>query len=531
LHERKEQTAEAIALLRSAWQKLKSGDYRAAWQRCQELRQAHPEFAPGWDISSRVALAVNRREDALVFIDQALSRDEGSFAFLSQKAYCLLALRRLDEALKLLDKLEVKRVEHAVECDTLGNLRSLSGDQAGALIHFKNAISLEPDNAHYLMNSALVQQSLGDLDGAELAMDKAIALNPGDYQAWLHRSRLRKQTVENNHVADMENLVQGGMDSWRGEVNLRYALAKEYEDLQNYRVSFRHLKAGSDLRRSHMSHDAQADLRAIEAIIARFPAEFFARGICGFESDEPIFIVGLPRTGTTLLERILGSHSEVYAAGELNNFAECLVRQVLEIADDKPTDREALIALSTRSDFAKLGEEYISSTRPRTGSTLRFIDKLPLNFLYCGLIAQALPGATIIHMTRHPLDACYAIYKTLFDQAYPYSYELLELGEYYLAYMRLMEHWHDVLPGRILDVSYETLVSSLETESKKVFAHCGLAWEDGCLDFYANPAPSMTASLAQVRQPVYTSSVGRWRQLEQELRPLIDLFDERGLAI
>ena len=515
----------------SAWQSLRDGDLDGAWRKSRVLNTEVPGFAPGWEISSRAALAMNRREDALKLINRALTIDGDRFAFVSHKAYCLLALQRVDEALELLDNLKVDDLKQAAEFDALGNLYSLCKDQARALEYFEKAVTLEPTNSHFQMNTGLIRQTLGELDGAESAMSMAISLNPGDHQAWLHRSRLRRQTTSSNHVMDMEKLLEEGIDSWQGEANIRYAIAKEYEDLHDHAASFRHLKAGSAIRRRHMKHDARADLDAIDAIIGSFSKEFFDREIRGYESEEPIFILGLPRTGTTLVERILGSHSDVYAAGELNNFAENLIQQVQQSAPTMPTNRNQLIAAATGVNFESLGMAYIQSTRPHTGNTKRFIDKLPLNFLYCGLIARALPEATIIHLTRHPMDTCYAIYKTLFKQAYPFSYDLEELGQYYLAYRKLMQHWHDLMPGTIFDVSYEDLVANQEEVSRKLVARCRLEWDNSCLAFHKNPEPSMTASLTQVRQPIYSTSIGQWRNYREELRPLLDLFENAGLAV
>lgn len=433
-------------------------------------------------------------------------------------------LQRANEAHELIKKLGASELVFAEQFDTLGNLYSLSKDQQQALTCFEKAAELDPNNAHYQLNMALIRQAMGDIGGAESAFDKTISLDPDNHEAWLHRSRLRKQIPSNNHTKDMETVLAKGIKAWRGEVAIRYALAKEYEDLGEYQSSFQHLKSGSSIRRGHMQHDAQSDLDTIDAIIEYFSEEYLLRKTSAYENEEPIFIVGFPRTGTTLVERILGSHSEVYAAGELNNFAENLNRQISALDQERPANRQQYVESSTRIDFAQLGEGYISSTRPHTGNTSRFIDKLPLNFLYCGLILKALPKAKIIHLTRHPMDTCFAVYKTLFKQAYPFSYDLEELGHYFLAYQKLMRHWHQCMPGKILDVSYENLTVNQESESRRLVSFCGLAWEDACLEFHKNSAPSMTASLAQVRQPVYTTSVGRWRNYQEELQVLEELF-------
>ena len=495
------------------------------------INQEAPGFAPAWDLSSRIALAVGDKAAALKLSDQALALESSQFDYLSQRAYCLLALQRRTEARDLTDRLARTAIERAAEYDTLGNLYSLGKDQAKAESCFKKAVDLEPAVAHFSANLALALQANGKLAEAELAFDRAIELAPEDHEAWLHRSRLRKQKPQDNHIEAMEQVIVRGTSSWRGEMTLRYALAKEYEDLNDHQRSFQHLKIGSKLRRSHMQHDAQSDLATIDAIIENFSGDFLQQAAPGFDSKEPIFIVGLPRTGTTLVERILGSHSLVYPAGELNNFAENLTLQVSKRHRQPPANREEFVSAVTAVDYQLLGQAYVETARPDAGVTPYFVDKLPLNFLYCGLILRALPNAKIIHLTRHPMDTCFAVYKTLFKQAYPFSYDLRELGHYYLAYRKLMSHWHQAMPGKILDVSYEQLTQNLERECKRLISYCGLDWEDGCLEFHNNAAPSMTASLAQVRQPVYTSSVGRWENYREELRPLEDIFMQAGLEI
>jgi tetratricopeptide (TPR) repeat protein len=478
------------------------------------------------DLSSHVALAMGRRELAADLATRAVKLDGDEFRYLAQQAKCYFVLKRYDQADPIIASLAERPAHNAAEQDALGNLYSLRGDQANAAACFKRATDLDPDRAHHWLNLGLSLQSLGELETAEQAFDRCIALDPHEKDAWLHRSRLRKQSNELNHVEDLERALSNSSDDWRREMTLRYALAKEFEDLGEYARSFEQLRLGSGLRRSHMNHDPQADVEAMTAIRCTFGADYFLPAVAGCESERPIFVVGLPRTGTTLVERILGSHTQVFAAGELNSFAESLTALV---APRKPTGRQEFIRFSAQVDSEALGRAYMESTQAFTGGAARFVDKLPLNFLYCGLIYRALPRARIIHVRRDPMDACYAIYKTLFKQAYPYSYDLEELGNYYLAYRELMDHWRAQMPGVILDVDYEALVADPEAQTHRLLDYCGLSWEEACLDFHRNEAPSMTASLAQVRMPVYTSSVGRWRLYEKELAPLQVLLQRGGV--
>jgi hypothetical protein len=237
----------------------------------------------------------------------------------------------------------------------------------------------------------------------------------------------------------------------------------------------------------------------------------------------------MPRTGTTLVERILASHSDVFAAGELSNFAVQMMAQVREKAAARAVSRDDIVRLTAGLDFASLGKAYVDSTRPATGHTARFIDKLPLNYLYAGLIHLALPNATIVHVQRDPMDTIYAVYKTLFVDAYPFSYDLEELARYFVAYHELMAHWHTALPNVIQTIRYEDLVANVDAEVRRLVDACGLDWQPDCLEFYRNKEASTTASSVQIRRPVYRSSVGKWRDYEARLQPAVTILRDAGI--
>jgi tetratricopeptide (TPR) repeat protein len=516
------------AHIRGARRGLASGDLAAAWHHCQSLLQSNPRSGPGLDVASRVALAMGQRRIALDLAQRAVEAAPDRFLYKAQLASALLAQKQNTEAIALIEALEVSKRSDPLEHDAIGNLLSQIGEQARAIECFRAATDLDSANDHHWLNLALCLQATGDMNAAEEAFDRCIALNPSNGEAWLHRSRLRSQSPENNHVPALQAALEDVGDAWRTGMTLHYALAKELEDLGDYDASFRHLKLGCDTRRKHMNHDPAADLKAMQLVREHFGRDYMSGHVVGYDSDEPIFIVGLPRTGTTLVERILSSHDDVYAAGELNNFAEVLTALV---APSKPRDRFEFIQKAGEVDSADLGAGYVTSTRPATEKCPRFIDKLPLNFLYCGLIKRALPNARIIHLTRHPMDTCYAIYKTLFKQAYPFSYDLAELGDYYLAYRELMHHWHTLMPGAILDLSYEQLVEDPEAQSRRLLSFCALEWQDQCLNFHRNRAPSMTASLAQVRKPIYSSSVGMWENYREQLAPLAARLEAAGIKL
>jgi tetratricopeptide (TPR) repeat protein len=415
--------------------------------------------------------------------------------------------------------------------DSVATIFSLANDQLIALDASDRAVQLAPANTRYRYNRAAIRRFAGDLEGAEADYDSVIADRPVDYEAYLNRTELRIQSAVRNHISELEALIAHPIGEWRAEVQVRYALAKEYEDTGDYQKSFAHLRAGADLQRSHMGYNVAQDVDTVDWIIDAFSKPESApiepgRG----PEDSPIFIVGLPRSGSTLIERILSSHSQIAAAGELNCLAHALVDAAAREGGNGNLPRRTLVRASATVDFSALGRDYLRRARSALGVQGRFIDKMPLNYLYCGIIHRALPNARIIHVTRHPMAVGYAMYKTLFKDGYPFSYDLKDIARYYAAYRRLMTHWRDSLGDELLEVSYEDLIEDQAGETRRLLEACGLDWQENCMTFHRNAAATMTASASQVRRPLYASSVNQWRHYAEELEPLRRAFREVGIS-
>ncbi|MGH8446856.1 MAG: sulfotransferase [Solimonas sp.] len=515
---------EAISLqCREAYEavqrQLRAGRYGEAALACKSLCERFPRFAGGWEAGSFVAQQLGNLPRALDYIERAIALEPGHPLLHLRKARVLLQLSRHDEARRIAQAVETLAAPDAAVLAQLAAFHTAADDHARALPFYREARRLDPGNAGVCFNLAATERFLGHIDEAEQAYEAGLRLKPDHHEARYLRAGLRRQTAERNHIAELETLLAKIGADWQGESQLCYALAKEYEDLGDYARSFEALRRGGGRRRANIRYDVADDESAIAAIVAHYGP--LPDTVTGHPSTEPIFVLGLPRTGTTLVERILSSHPQLSSAGELNNFAIEMTR-ALQAPGGAPLDKLRMIAASVTMDFAALGERYVASTRPATGHRAHFIDKMPLNYLYCGLIARALPGARIVELVRHPLDTCLSMYKQMFTMAYPFSYDLDDLGRYYLAYLRLMNHWHRTMPGRILRVRYEDVVADQRAQTQRLLDHCGLAWDDACLAFERNADASTTASAVQVRQKLYSSAVGRWTHYAGFLAPLAE---------
>jgi hypothetical protein len=342
-------------------------------------------------------------------------------------------------------------------------------------------------------------------------------------------AELRHQSADRNSIAAMEAALSAAAGGSEDITTLHYGLAKSYEDLGEYAASWRHLAAASKLQRARFQYDPAHERAVITRIIAGFPnVEPVAADTTG---ERPIFIVGLPRTGTTLVERILGNHSQIHSAGELSALSEAIGA----VVDNKaPVLSEGWLGFASvlgELDGESIAHEYLARSRSRRGDRPRFSDKQTANFFHCALILRAFPNARIVHLTRHPLAACHAIYKTRFYGTFPFGNDLAELGDFYVDYRRLMAHWHSVVPGRIMDLAYEDVVTALEPTVRRLLDFVDVPFEPACLEFHRNPTATMTASSVQVRKPIYDSSLHLWKNYATVLAPLRAQLEAAGIKV
>jgi tetratricopeptide (TPR) repeat protein len=464
---------------------------------------------------------------ALAALDAVPASSSDLALVLSRKARFLFANGRRADALGAAREAASKaEAQPGLVRELAGVLRDC-GQAEEAQACLEQGLALAPDDPAVLYDLAMTEYHLDRADVADVHLAHLLEVAPFHGPGLHLRSALRTQRESSNHVDDLRQRLGDGPAHPRFVAATNYALAKELEDLGQYEESTAALDAGARAYRSTLAYDSDAEMIAHEGIRSALSRETLAALGPGYADEQPVFVIGMPRSGTTLVERILSAHSQLVSIGEFTEFPRRYGMSLSEqyVRDTSRTPTQASLDI----DFAALGKAYCVAARELAGPAPGFVDKLPYNFLYCGYILTALPNAKLIHLTRHPLDTCYAVYKTLFFGAYSFSYDLDELASYYISYYRLMAHWRTVLDGRILDVAYEDLVREPEAQVRRIIDWCGLAWEPSVLDFHQQQGASMTASAMQVRRPVYTDSIGSWHRAEGRFASIKARFESAGI--
>ena len=503
-------------------QRRQTADARA---HCDALLMRYPERAEGWLLLARIHQQGSDFGGMLDAARRALKLDPANTVARFTEIEARLHSGDVAGARATLSAIENDAGADSGTWRRLAEFHTNLGQHDLAATCAIRVATLKPYDAQAAYTKASALIAIGRMDEAEALLDELIARTPDDGDAWYHRATLRRQTPERNHVTALRAAI-AARSPGSAPVALNFALAKELEDLGEYADSFAALAQGANARRKVLSYHVESDEQVIASIVRSFDRAWYENVAPGLEVDGPVFVVGLPRSGATLVERILIRHELVTSVGEVNDFALAVTRGA------GPTgDKEDLMRRATQVNPAELGQSYWRAIEGYGHSSPLIVDKTPLNYLYLGLIARALPRARIVHVRRHPMASGYAMYKALFRTGYPFSYDLDDIGRYSVAYLRLMNYWRALLPGRFLDLDYESLIDDQEGATRKLLAHCGLPWRDACLRFHENTAATATASAAQVRQPIYRESKDLWRNYKKELAPLARLLSHNGVAV
>ena len=455
---------------------------------------------------------------AAELVAKALSLDPGQPSWHAQLGRLRIAQHDPGAALLLARQGLALEPDDALTLDTLGVVLSRAGAHDEAVTPFRQAVVKDPGKSAYWYNLAAAEQFVGRFDEAAAAYRRALALDPGHYKALSALTEVAPEGITADEIQAMNAALERTDLTADEELHLCHAAARLHERAGRIAEAMHALARGKHRKRATLQR-RDGDDAALFDVVTRTCTAGFSGARDGFPTAEPLFIVGMPRSGTTLVERILSSHPEVSSAGELMHFS-LAVKRAARTPSSRVLDAETIAAAPTL-DWTAIGRSYLESTRPRTGTTRHFIDKMPLNFLYAGMIRRALPQARIICVRRGAADTVLSNYRQLFATSfsyYDYAYDLVDTANYVAGFHALTGHWRATLGEGYLEVVYEDVVADLEGQARRLLEFCRLPWDAACLDFHRNAAPVATASSVQVRNPIYSSSVGRWRKY----RPWID---------
>lgn len=521
-------TTELDTLLAEGFQALNRGDIAAAGKACEQALALDANAVQAHFLVGLVALEGKERPVAHRAFKSVVQLDPDHAAAWAHLARLHASEGRVSSAEAALK--EVRRIQptDAVVLDLTGMVLNQLGEYDAAKAFFARANTTSPGHPNYMMNLANVLVFLGDLNMAENIYRDVVDRDFDNPQAHWGLANTVKAT-DQAHIERMMTLLPRHTHNPRGTAFLQYAIGKESEDLKDWPAAFSAFASGAAARRQVVAFDEDAEIALFEAIKSTYHQDWLAAQASGHPSEAPIFVLGQPRTGTTLIERIITSHSQVHSAGELQQFG-LAMRRLSSFSDPKRFSAE-LYTRAAKLAAPQLGAMYLKTSARMRGKLPRFVDKLPLNYLNIGLILASLPNAKIVHLVRNPADACFASFKQLFADAYLHSYDQREMARHHLRYLDLMAHFREQFPGRIIDIRYEDAASDLEPHARRLIEALELPWEDACLSFHESDRGVATASAAQVREPAHTRSVGRWRRYEEALGPMLEVLRAGGAQI
>ena len=515
-HPQMQELADAATLHRD-------GQFEQAETAYRELLKRNPQDVSVLRLLGLLAIDTGHFRNAATLLKQAVELAPGFHGAWIELSKAQTELHELGDAIASAERAIAIEPQRAGGYVALANALAHTDRAEEAIASYRRAQEIRPDNPEIALGLGNVLKTHGRQAEAIAAYRDGIRLKPDFAELYWSLSNLKTFRFEPAEIRAMEQALASGSLRENAIVHFCFALGKACEDGGDYARAFSYFKRGNELRRMQEYYDPVNTDQIGERIRATFTPELVARlQGAGHGGVAPIFVIGLPRSGSTLIEQILASHSAVEATSELPEGGR-LVRFIDRQRVGGKVYPEAVAAFTGQA-LVEIGRRYDKGTlRYRSGKP-RFIDKMPNNFATVGLLALALPNARFINAARDPRDTCLSCYKQLFARGQPFTYDLTELGDYYLEYRRMIDHWHAVLPGRVLDVKYESVVADLEGQARRLLAFCDLPWEDACLRYYATERAVRTASSEQVRRPIYGDAIGVWRHYEAELEPLLDVL-------
>lgn len=502
----------------------RAGRFDEAEQLYRIILRNNPKNIDAMRMLGRIALAARRHADAEKLFRRAIELAPDFSGALMDLARLLREQNRFDEALECCGRVVDLEPRNAQAHFQLAATLAPAGLTYRAIDSYRRALELQPKFAGAHLGLGHVLKTVGRQDEAIAAYRECIRLKPDNGESYWSLANLKLYRLGDEAIAAMATSLKRDDLTNQSRVNFLYAMAKAFEDRGAFSRAWEYYEQGNGMQRRLEKYDPVQTEVLHDAVIEVFDAALLReKGGAGNPDGSPIFIIGLPRSGSTLIEQILASHSEVEGTSELpyvGRVATSLNRNRV----DGINYPEAVRELSAEH-FHALGAEYLElAGMHRIEGRPRFVDKMPNNFPAVGFLHLILPNAAIIDARRHPMDSCLSCFRQLFARGQTFTYDLLDIGEYFLEYERMMDHWNEVLPGKVLTVQYEALVEDFEAQTRRLLAHCGLAFEDACLRFFDTDRPVRTASSEQVRQPIHSRSIGFWRNYEDRLGQLKEVL-------
>lgn len=499
------------------------GEFDRALIEAKTAIELNPRLADAYINAAGVETTRNRHEDALQWINALMAFAPDNAAGLIAQSGILHKLDNHEQALLVARRAIMVAPDNGDAYNALGQALQSLNKYDEALAAYDKASQLPATvKEQGLINKALLFMETNDMEKSKEAYSEALKINPYSASAYYNSVELKKFDGKDPDIARMEDMLASNKtQSHNDRMSLHFALGKAWLDAGNAKAAFEHFNEGNRMKRSTITYDASTTDLWMKSIAEAFPASLFKNiPKLSSSSELPIFIIGLPRSGTTLVEQILGAHADIQGAGELSTLQRIITS--LRRADGQQALYPDVVSALSPDDYERIGKTYLSHVEKLAEGHKRVVDKMPANFLYAGLIALSLPQARIIHCQRNPVDTCLSCYTKLFTAEQNFTYDLSELGKFYTSYDTLMKHWRNVLPAkRFIEVDYENVVSDLEKEAKRLINFCELPWDEACLKFHKSTRPVRTASVHQVRQPIYKRSVGRWKPYAEHLTPLL----------
>jgi len=509
--------------IRRAEQHERDGELKEAETIYRDILKKDPDHVEASRLLAGIAVGYEQFLEARVFLKHALELAPDYPRAWVDLANVQRELEDYDEALQSASRVIELSPQKAESYMVYASILGVAGRHEEAIETYEKALQLNPDKAAALCTMAHHLKTIGRQEDAIARYRECIAHRPDHSESYWSLANLKTFRFEQGEVEAMHRLLEGEKLSDEARSQINNALGLEYEARGDYDRAFDHFAECNQIRRKSEFYDPVDTEDTHDRVIELFNPAFFEQEAGEERSPAPIFIVGLPRSGSTLIEQILASHSQVDGTHELTDLSK--VVRAMRRRKRKDKRFPEVVGQLKSAGWSRIGAQYLERTEKHRSNAPYFIDKNPNNFIFVGLLKLAIPNAKIINARRHPLDSCLGSFKQLFASGQPFSYEMTELAEYYLQYQRLMDHWHETLPGFVLDVQYEDVVADLDQQVRRLLEFCGLPFEESCLRFHETQRAVKTASSEQVRKPIYSTSVNLWRYYERRLGTLIEILE------